>query len=100
MVQLHEVYSLDGNQHRQKTVMRVVCDSLPDALFTFASEAAQMPENQFRDEVTAPELEVFNANDEKAISLWRNNDKGSHRQRIITETDLESTVDDTAQSGV
>ena len=84
----------------KKTVMRVVCDSLPDALFTFASEAAQMPENQFRDEVTAPELEVFNANDEKAISLWRNSDGGSRRQRIITEADLESAVDGTAQSGV
>ena len=84
----------------KKTVMRVVCDSLPDALFTFASEPAQMPENQFRDEVTAPELEVFNANDEKAISLWRNSDGGGHRQRIITETNLESAVDVTEQSGV
>ena len=84
----------------KKTVMRVVCDSLPDALFSFASEAAGMPENQFCDIADKSDFEVFNSDDDRIVSLWRNNDKGSHRQRIITETDLESTVDDTAQSGV
>lgn len=85
----------------KKTAIKVIANSLPDALFTIAAEAEQANESFVYNEcdicpcnpqngVCKRPIETFSHDDEKVISAWgrsnnRESNGGKHEQRIIRE---------------
>lgn len=79
----------------RKDAMRVIADSLPDALFAFVAEAVQTDEAPYyecatclcksADGICKKPLETFSAEDTEIFLAWKDNG-GRHEQRIIRES--------------
>ncbi len=82
----------------RKDAMRVIADSLPDALFAFVAEAVQTDGDfscnecdtcpcdtcQRKSAICKKPLETFSSEDTEMFLAWKSNG-GRHEQRIIRE---------------
>lgn len=72
----------------RKDAMRVIADSLPDALFAFVVEAVQTDavhtNEECSDGACGEPIEVFNPEDTEMFLAWKNNG-GRNEQGIIRE---------------